>query len=265
MATKPLIGLNGDFRPARKDAIALSWFNTGYYDTISAAKLRTGPRDNDFTNGIPILIPPLAEDGELKQLLSMLDGLVLAGCTHDLDPSRLGVDKHPATRPMPSRREEFDRRLCQMAIELKMPLLAIGSGMQLLNVLCGGTIFQHIPEDCPKALHHHDTVENSLRHIINIVPGTLVDDIYGPGEIRVNSMHHQAINQVARGFRVSAAAPDGVIEAIESVDPNWFCLGVQWHPENESASALDMQVFEKLLSSCVNQSKPVLLPMKKSA
>jgi putative glutamine amidotransferase len=264
MATKPLIGINGDFRPARKDATALSWFNTGYYDSITAARIKTGPKESDVTNAIPILMPPLSDDGELKQIMGMLDGLVLAGCSQDLEPVRLGMDKHPTTRPMPARREDFDRRLCKMAVEMKMPILAIGGGMQLLNVICGGSIFQHIAEDCPRSLHHHDPVENTLRHVIEIVPGTRVDTIYGPGEIRVNSCHHQAVNTVARGFRVSATAPDGVIESIESEDPDWFCLGVQWHPENESASALDMQVFEQFLSSVVNQKQPVILPMRKA-
>jgi len=252
MSTKPLIGINGDFRPARKDQIALSWFNTGYYDSVSAA------------GGLPMLIPPYANDEDLKQLLSMLDGLVLAGCSQDLDPVRLGMDRHPATRSMPTRREDFDRRLCRMAVELRMPILAIGGGMQLLNVVCGGTIFQHVPEDVQKALHHRDPVESTLRHVIEIVPGTRMDKIYGPGEIRVNSAHHQAVDQVANLFRVSATAPDGVIEAIEAVDENWHCIGVQWHPESETASALDMQVFEQFLEGC-KQPAPTILPMRKSA
>lgn len=250
--SKPLIGINGDFRPARKDQIPLSWFNSGYYDSVTAA------------GGLPVLISPLDNDSDLKQLLSMLDGLVLAGCIQDLDPIRLGMDRHPSTRPMPIRREDFDRRLCRMAVELRMPILAIGSGLQLLNVMCGGTIFQHIPEDFQKALHHRDPVESTLRHIIEIVPGTRMDTIYGPGEIRVNSCHHQAVDQVASMFRVSSRSPDGVVESIEAVDDNWFCVGVQWHPENESASALDMQVFEQFLEGC-QQAAPAILPMRKSA
>ena len=253
MSSKPLIGINGDFRPLKKEANPLSWFNTGYYDSVTAAQ------------GLPMLIPPLAEDADLKQFLSMLDGLVLAGCTLDLDPVRLGMDRHPATRSMPIRREDFDRRLCKMAVDMRMPILAIGSGMQLLNVICGGTIYQHVPEECPRAMHHYDPVENTLRHIIEIVPGTRVDTIYGPGEIRVNSMHHQAVNQVAKPFRVSAMSPDGVIEAYESIDEDWFALGVQWHPENETASALDMQVFEQFMSACTSREVPVILPMRKSA
>lgn len=251
--SKPLIGINGDYRPARKDAIPLSWFNTGYYDSVTAAK------------GLPMLLPPVADDGDLKQYLSMLDGIILAGCSQDLDPSRLGMDRHPHTRPMPARREDFDRRVCRMAVEMRMPILAIGSGMQLLNVICGGTIYQHIAEDCPRALHHHDPVESTLRHIIDIVPGTRVDHIYGPGEIRINSSHHQAVNQVAKPFRVSATSPDGVIEAFEAIDHDWYCVGLQWHPENETASALDMQVFENFLAACTAREQPVILPMKKAA
>jgi len=172
MSNKPLIGINGDFRAARKDAIALSWFNTGYYDSVSATRLKTGPKETDFVNPIPVLLPPMAEDADLRQMLQMLDGVVLTGCAQDLDPVRMGMEKHPHTRPMPSRREDFDRRLCKMAVEMRMPILAIGGGMQLLNVICGGTIYQHVMEECPKALHHHDNVETNLRHILNIVPNT---------------------------------------------------------------------------------------------
>lgn len=252
MSAKPVIGINGDYRPARKDTIPLSWFNTGYYDSITAAK------------GVPMLIPPLSDDADLKQMLGMVDGLVMAGCAQDLDPVRLGMDKHPATRPMPVRREDFDRRLCKMAVEMQIPILAIGSGMQLLNVICGGTLFQHIAEDCPRALHHFDPVENTLRHVIEIVPGSRVDAIYGPGEIRINSSHHQAVDQVAKVFRVTATGPDGVIEAYESIDDNWFCLGVQWHPESETASALDMQVFEHFMEAAASREQPVLLPLRKA-
>ncbi len=80
---------------------------------------------------------------------------------------------------------------------MRIPTLAIGLGMQTMNVICGGTLFQHLPEDIPRGLHHRDSVENCLRHIIDIVPGTRMDKIYGPGEIRVNSQHHMAVDQVA--------------------------------------------------------------------
>jgi putative glutamine amidotransferase len=251
-STKPIIGINGDFRPARKDAAALSWFNSGYYDHVTAA------------GGLPVLLPPYSSDDDLKQALSRMDGLVLAGCAQDLDPVRLGMDPHPQTRPMPGRREDFDRRLCKMAVDLKLPILAIGSGMQLLNIICGGTLFQHVMEDCPRALHHRDGVEATLRHMIEIVPGTRMDDIYGPGEIRVNSQHHQAVNQLASPFRVCATAPDGVIEAYETVSYDWYAVGVQWHPESETASELDQQVFESFLSAARGElgQMPATIPMR---
>lgn len=252
MSAKPVIGINGDFRAAKKDVTALSWWNTGYYDSVTAA------------GGLPVLMPPFADDADLKQFLKMLDGLVVAGCSLDLDPVRLGMDKHPSTRPMPARREDFDRRLCKMAVEMRIPILAIGGGMQTLNVVCGGTLFQHVTEDVPKAFHHRDPVENTLRHIIEIVPGTRVDAIYGPGEIRVNSQHHMAVDQVAPCLKVSATAPDGVVEAYESIDEDWYCLGVQFHPENETASALDMQVFENFLDACKAPAHAVL-PLKRAA
>lgn len=248
MARKPLIGINGDFRPARKDSIPLTWINSGYYDSVTAA------------GGLPMIIPPLASDDDLRQFLEMLDGLVITGGALDLDPIRLGLELHPSTRPMPNRREDFDRRLCRLAVEMKIPVLAIGLGMQELNVICGGTLYQHVTEDVPKAFHHRDSVENCLRHIIDIVPGTRVDKIYGPGEIRVNSQHHMAVDQLAHCFKVSATAPDGVIEAYESISDDWFCLGVQWHPENSTASALDMQVFENFLEAC-EEPEPALLQM----
>src|SRR5690606_1984779 len=109
MNSKPVIGINGEYRAPCKDknVHALSWFNTGYYDSVTAA------------GGLPLLIPPVGEGADLKQYLERVDGLVRAGCNFDLDPVRLGMDKHPATRPMPQRREDFDRRLCKMAVEMR--------------------------------------------------------------------------------------------------------------------------------------------------
>ena len=238
MTGKPIIGVNCDFRPGRNETVALSWINSGYYDTISAG------------GGIPIIAPPYAEDNDLKQFLNMVDGVVIGGCKLDYDPKQMGIETHPATRVMPQRREDFDRRLAKMAYDLKIPVLAIGAGMQLMNVICGGTLHVDLVEAYPRALQHRDSVENTLRHVLDIVPGTRMDDIYGPGEIRVNSDHHMAVDQLAPPFKVGATTPDGVIEAYETMDDDWYCLGVQFHPENESASALDMQVIDSFMEAC---------------
>jgi putative glutamine amidotransferase len=246
---KPVIGITGDFRPERYNGAALSWYNSGYYDCVIGA------------GGLPMLLPPYDNDDDLKQAMSNLGGLVLAGCNLDLDPVPLGLHPHPSIRKMPERREQFDRRIAKLAIDMKLPVLAIGSGMQLINVLCGGSLYPHIPEDLPRALHHRDEVEKNLRHVLEVVPGSHLDTIYGPGEVRVNSHHHMAVKDLARSFRVCATCPDGVIEAYESVLDDWFCMGVQWHPESSTASALDIQIFESFIEASGRQQDIEIIPM----
>lgn len=98
--------------------------------------------------------------------------------------------------------------------------------------------------------------------MLEIVPGTRLDAIYGPGEVRVNSAHHMAVKDLSSRFRVSATCPDGVIEAYESIEDDWFCLGVQWHPESNTASALDLQIFEAFIDAAAREAAPAdILPM----
>jgi putative glutamine amidotransferase len=259
MTKKPLIAISGDYRSARKDVGALSWFNSGYYDCITASKIKTAGNNKarDCPGGLPILVPPFVDDDDIEAIIEMADGVILTGCAFDLDVARLGHDPHPANRIMPERRENFERRLCEMAIERRMPILAIGSGMQMLNYLCGGTVVRHIPEDIESAFQHRDPVEPNLRHLIEVEPDTLMFDIYGPGEIRVNSQHHMAVDTIAPPFRMCASTPDGVTEAYESAVDDWFVLGVQWHPENDTASRLDMQIFEAFVQACEDRRQGV--------
>ena len=131
---------------------------------------------------------------------------------------------------MDARREDFDRRLIRKISDRRMPVMGIGVGMQLLNVAEGGNLFLHIPEDMPKALPHRDSIDPAHRHALEVVPGSLMERVYGEGEIRVNSVHHMAIDEVAPGFAVTARCPDGVVEAIESERSDWFAFGTQFHP-----------------------------------
>lgn len=241
MQTKPLIGLNADYRAAKKDAPAFSYVCAGYFDAI----VKTG--------GVPIVIPPLEDQADLERILDLLDGLVMVGGA-DLDPRRDGFMLHPSVRLLDGRRETFDRRLVCMASDRRLPLFGIGVGMQLLNLSEGGNLFLHIPEDMPKALPHRDSLDPAHRHALEVVPGTLMERVYGEGEIRVNSTHHMAIDEVAPGFMVTARCPDGVVEAIESTQPDWFAFGTQFHPESESASALDMRIFEEFIDGVKAQT-----------
>ena len=235
MVRKPLIGLNADFRSSRKDAPAFSYLTAGYFDKVAQA------------GGIPVIIPPLEDEADLQRVLDLLDGIVLIGGA-DLDPRRDGYEVHPSMRLLDPRREQFDRTLMQLAAERRMPVLGIGSGMQLLNISQGGTLFYHIPEDLPKALPHSDPMDRAHRHALMVEPGSIMERVFGEGEIRVNSMHHMAIDDVAPGFAVTARCPDGVIEAIES-QTDWVAIGTQFHPEAESASALDLQIFEEFIAA----------------
>lgn len=89
-----------------------------------------------------------------------------------------------------------------------------------------------------------------------------MDAIYGPGEVRVNSTHHMAVKNLSSRFRVSATCPDGVIEACESIEEDWFCLGVQWHPESSTASALDLQILEAFIDAATKEAAPAdIIPM----
>ena len=241
MASKPLIGVNADHRSPRKDTPAFSYLSAGYYDSI----LKAG--------GVPVVIPPLLSEEDLGRVLDVLDGVVLGGGA-DLDPRFDGFMLHPSMRLLDRRREEFDRMLMRMVADRRMPVLGIGCGMQLLNVSQGGNLFLHVPEDLPKALPHLDVTDPNHRHALVVEPGTLMERVYGEGEIRVNSMHHMAIDEVAGGFAITARCPDGVIEAIESTQDDWFALGTQFHPEAESASALDLRIFEEFVSGILAQA-----------
>jgi putative glutamine amidotransferase len=243
--TRPFIGINADLViPAKTTPITR--LGIGYADAVTQS------------GGLPVVLPPYAKDLDLDSLLDRLDGLVFTGGL-DLDPRRAGQPTHPAVVPMPERREVSDRRLIQAAIDRRMPILAIGVGMQLLNVTLGGSLFLHLPEENPKALPHFDPSGYPHRHTVMLETNTRLDEIYGGGELRVNSGHHQAVKTLAPKLRVSALAPDGVIEAVESSDPEWFCVGVQWHPEADTASALDMQLFECFVQACLRASQPLEL------
>jgi len=239
MRSKPLIGLNADYRAAKKDSPAFTYVCAGYYDAIAQA------------GGIPLVLPPTDDDADMARVLDLIDGMVLVGGA-DLDPRRDGYMLHPSVRALDVRREEFDRRLMRAIAKRRMPVFGIGVGMQLINVSQGGTLLLHIPEDLPKALPHKDLLDPAHRHGLEVVSGSLMERVYGDGEIRVNSLHHMAIDDVAPGFQVTARCPDGVVEAIESTT-DWLAFGTQFHPESDSASALDLRIFEEFISGITGE------------
>ncbi|MDO4585906.1 MAG: gamma-glutamyl-gamma-aminobutyrate hydrolase family protein [Planctomycetia bacterium] len=239
--TKPLIGINADFKPSQKtSAPAISFLFSGYYDSV----LKAG--------GVPIIIPPYQEVSEIDQVLDLLDGIIMVGGA-DLDPRNDGFMLHPSIRLMAERREQFDRALFARVYERRLPFFGIGAGMQLMNVALGGTLFLHIPEDLNKALPHRDAMDPFHRHSLIVEKNSLFDHVYGDNEIRVNSIHHMAIDDVAPGFLATAKCPDFVIEGIESISDDWFAFGTQFHPEAASATALDQKIFHEFIRGILKQ------------
>ena len=240
MDSKPLVGINSDYRSARKDTPAYAFRAAGYFDSLAKS------------GAIPLIIPPLEDEADLSRVLDLLDGMGLGGGA-DLDPRNDGFMVHPAQRLLDGRREQFDRMLMQQIAQRRMPVLGIGCGMQLLNVSLGGNLHLHIPEDLPRALPHADNMDSAHRHALEVEQGSLMERVYGEGEIRVNSLHHMAIDEVAPGFAVTARCPDGVIEAIESTMEDWFAVGTQFHPQGDSASALDLRIFEEFIAGITGE------------
>ena len=232
---RPLIGLNCDFRGANQGTPAYCYLAAGYFDAISNA------------GGIPVLLPPTSDPESLSQLMDMLDGFVLVGGA-DLDPRNDGYMLHSSVRPMEARREEFDRRLAQEISNRRMSVMAIGVGLQLLNITEGGNLFYHIPIDVPHAIPHRDPQDPNHRHSLIVESDSILGRVYGEGEIRVTSRHHMAIDRLADSFRVTARCQDGIIEGIESAcQDEWFVVGCQFHPESPAASALDIRIFEEFI------------------
>ena len=187
----------------------------------------------------------------VDEALESADGLMLTG-GDDVAPSRYGEQSHPTVREVAPERDEFEIALVRAARKRNLPLFAICRGLQVLNVAAGGSLVQDITSQVPGALEHKQQVPPhkpfDLAHEVWLEKDSLLarlmrERLVDTDSCEVNSRHHQSVRQLGAGLRVSATAPDGVIEAIE--DPTGsFCLGVQWHPENFYRTGEFRQLFE---------------------
>jgi putative glutamine amidotransferase len=188
--------------------------------------------------GQPVALDPESTDAaSWAELLDGLSGVILVGSEHSSDQQLAEGGS-----------------LCEWCRKHHFPLLGIDRGLHVLNLTYGGTVFTDLPRELPEALQHRQPPERGVRHAINVEAGTRLAEMYGEGEVVVNSEHRRAIQRVARGFRVSARALDGVVEAIEAESTNWFALGVQWQPASETASGLDIQLFRGFIDACRRKS-----------
>ena len=205
--------------------------------------------------GLPLILPIAAEPDLLADLVGTLDGLLLTG-GEDVHPSFYGEAVQAKCGPIDESRDRFEIGLTKAALARELPVLAICRGMQVLNVACGGTLYQDLayrPETEP---HHTGVKENRARriHPVRILPGTRLREILGLEEAPVTSTHHQVIREMAPGFRPAAVAPDGVLEGMEKTeDP--FALAVQWHPERLAlADPNQLRLFRALVEAAAKRA-----------
>lgn len=194
----------------------------------------TYPHAVAVAGGVPVVVPPI-RDSSLRSIYERLDGLILSG-GGDIDPIHYGAASiSPFTDEIDRERDEVEIQLARWAIEDNKPLLAICRGQQVLNVALGGTLIQDIREEVPRALRHESPTElwfDRLMHPITLVADSpLIQAMRGLSDrIEVNSLHHQAIKDLAPGLTITACADDGIIEGVAFPNRR-FALGVQWHPE----------------------------------
>lgn len=220
MAKAPLIGISvGSIRHPTSGAPFLAMRPT-YSHAVSLA------------GGAPVLIPFGIDPAHLRTLYERLDGLILSG-GGDVEPRRYGKQKSLYTDNVNEARDEAETLLARWSTEDDKPLLAICRGHQVLNVALGGTLIQDIREERPGALRHDPPSDDwfpVLVHEVSVTPGSRLHTILGVDRLGVNSMHHQAIDQVAPGLEITACSDDGMIEGVERPQRR-LIVGVQWHPE----------------------------------
>ncbi|MEO3788343.1 gamma-glutamyl-gamma-aminobutyrate hydrolase family protein [Actinocorallia sp. B10E7] len=226
--TRPLIGITTYQEAAR-------W---GVWIREAALLATSYPRSVERGGGEPVLLPPPASLDGVESLVSRLDGLVIAGGP-DVEPARYGEAPHERTGTPDPARDRWESALLRAAMEADTPFLAICRGMQLLNVVQGGTLIQHLPDEVGHD-RHLPQQGRFTRHRVRIAPDSLTGRLLGE-LVDVPTYHHQAVRHPGRGLVPVAWAADQVVEAVE-VQGHRFGLGVQWHPEEGD----DLRLFEAL-------------------
>jgi putative glutamine amidotransferase len=236
---RPIIGISLDLQSDNEkySYSHFPWYalRTSYSDAVSDA------------DGLPIMLP--FDESAIDETLDLIDGLIVPGGDWDIDPAFYGQKIMSDKVVINHRRTAYDMKLMQKALERDMPVLGICYGMQLINVIAGGSLIQDLPTMKSSDINHEQPhPKNALWHDINIVKGTKLWDISGQKtHAKVNSTHHQAIDMIGKNIIVSANAPDGIIEAIESTIHK-FAVGVEWHPEYQSID-LDQNIFKEFVKA----------------
>jgi putative glutamine amidotransferase len=244
MTRKPIIGCTTYRKTAAQTPpISLMALMPSYIDAVQKA------------GGIPVLIPLGLSEDDLCELFEQLDGLLLPG-GGDVAAQYYDSEHPELISEVDDDRDRVEIFLARLAVAQQKPLLAICRGHQLLNVALGGTLYEDITLQLPAALRHDNFnlfPRNHLAHSVAIVPGSrLAARFNGMPEVRVNSLHHQGVRDLAPKLTTAAFAPDGLIEAVE-LPGHPFAIGVQWHPENlVDDEPLMLELFKGLTAAAKN-------------
>jgi putative glutamine amidotransferase len=236
MSKRPIIGVTLDSeQPGGYSKYPWYALRRNYLEAVASA------------GGLPVAVPHDA--GLAADYLDRLDALVVTGGAFDVDPALYGDGARHATVTLKEGRTAAELALTLGALARDLPVLGICGGQQLLAVVLGGTLIQHIPDAVADALpHEQPNPRHEPGHTVTVVAGTLLHSIVGAAQMQVNSAHHQAVRKPGPYAIVNATAPDGVIEGVEDARYR-FCLGVQWHPEYFIDPG-DRRIFDALIAAC---------------
>ena len=236
--SQPLVAVSATIRDT--DGAQRVRLNAAYVRALESAGL------------VPVVVPPLSNTSAVTRVLDHVAGLVLTG-GEDVDPSHYGHEPRPEIGPVNPARDGTELALFAAARERCVPTLAICRGIQVVNVALGGSLVQDLPSQQPDAgAHDLDDERRSRVHGVQIDPTSRLASIVGAQSLGVNSIHHQSIDRVAESVRVNARADDGVVEGVESNDPAWWMVAVQWHPEElvSTPEPWDRRLFAAFAAAC---------------
>ena len=234
---RPLIGLNAAFK---NDKVYLN------YDYVRAI---------NTNGGVAIILPPTDNEEIIENYVSMVDAAVFTG-GRDIPPEFYNQKRHPSVNVLDKVRFDFDSRFIRAFLNSKKPVLGICLGMQMTNVVCGGTMMQDIPTMVGKKVTHRNGEMYTNFHPVGIAKGSLLAEILKADSAQVISRHHQAVDRIGKNLRIVARTSDGVVEALERKGPH-FGLFVQWHPESlrKAYPQHCNRIFSALIKAAGKQSK----------
>ena len=235
MARRPLIGVSANRFAADPQRAVFKNMELHYAEAnLVQSVYRAG--------GLPMIIPDLRSESALDEFVECLDGLLLAGGA-DVSPLSYGRKDFDPKWPGDKVRDDYEITLIKKAEKAGRPIFGVCRGLQILNVALGGTLYQDISTEKSDTLIHRDwDIYEQNVHGVKLEPGSWLAKLYGKPELKVNTIHHQGVRDLAPSLKATAVAPDGVVEAVEEKTGRWV-RAVQWHPEWH---ALDQQGVDEL-------------------